>query len=467
MAELYNLQARATDSNGAPVAGAKLYFYETGTTTLAPIYTSSALTVEHPNPVTADSGGKFAPIYLDTANTYRAVLKTADGTSTLEDIDPCDSYTNTMLDMNINSSATSTLFVRPSINVADGTMFKSATPDFANDKPLEFIGSTLLFEPSTKVAINPTPNSFAQGLAITQSVPTSGSVGGPFYFNVIEATIRSALTTGGIPGNPGSGTWTGFQCSVNAGGVNYDGDSVMGGSFGVVQTLADTSLGDKNGLSSGVVIDAFTLGKGYGGSSGATVGPDGSCPAMFGYETDVIIESENVDHVVGFNSWTGGSKVGIYTHAAYAIGAAGGMGQNGNGVAGWQTGFRLYTQGGLTNEPMAADGSLFDSDHDATLAYIFDFNNVLVTEDVIRLNNNAIRLTGAGALSLNTPIAGLGVGKAATSSAWIATDASTTTKAALNLASGAAPTSPNNGDIWFDGTHLYCRIGGVTKQLDN
>lgn len=25
---------------------------------------------------------------------------------------------------------------------------------------------------------------------------------------------------------------------------------------------------------------------------------------------------------------------------------------------------------------------------------------------------------------------------------------------------------PANGDIWFDGTHLYCRIGGVTKQLD-
>lgn len=27
--------------------------------------------------------------------------------------------------------------------------------------------------------------------------------------------------------------------------------------------------------------------------------------------------------------------------------------------------------------------------------------------------------------------------------------------------------SPVNGDIWNDGTHLYFRIGGVTKQLDN
>jgi len=26
--------------------------------------------------------------------------------------------------------------------------------------------------------------------------------------------------------------------------------------------------------------------------------------------------------------------------------------------------------------------------------------------------------------------------------------------------------SPENGDVWSDGTHIYCRLGGVTKQLD-
>jgi len=300
--------------------------------------------------------------------------------------------------MTFTTGLDTTLFVRPSLNIANGTMLKAATPDFNTDRPLEIIASTVLIEPSSKIQINPTPNSFAQGLVINQSSPTGGAVAGPFYFNVINVTIRSKLNTGGIPGNHGSGTWAGLQVSVNAGGVNYDGDSVMGGSFGVVQTLADTSLGDKNGLSSGVVIDAFTLGKGYGGSSGATVGPDGSCPAMVGYETDVIIESENVDHVVGFNSWAGGSKVGIYTHAAYAIGAAGGMGQNGNGVAGWKTGFRLYTQGGQTNSPMATDGSLFDSDHDATLANIFNFSNVTVTGDILKLPR--VTLTGGGILTL-------------------------------------------------------------------
>ena len=43
--------------------------------------------------------------------------------------------------------------------------------------------------------------------------------------------------------------------------------------------------------------------------------------------------------------------------------------------------------------------------------------------------------------------------------------ASTTLVASLNIASGTAPTSPNNGDIWFDGTDIKMRIGGVTKTF--
>lgn len=43
--------------------------------------------------------------------------------------------------------------------------------------------------------------------------------------------------------------------------------------------------------------------------------------------------------------------------------------------------------------------------------------------------------------------------------------ASTTGNASLNIPSGTAPTSPNNGDMWFDGTHLYIRIAGVTTTI--
>jgi len=43
--------------------------------------------------------------------------------------------------------------------------------------------------------------------------------------------------------------------------------------------------------------------------------------------------------------------------------------------------------------------------------------------------------------------------------------AATTAKASLRMPSGTAPTSPVNGDIWFDGTDIKMRIGGVTKTF--
>jgi len=42
---------------------------------------------------------------------------------------------------------------------------------------------------------------------------------------------------------------------------------------------------------------------------------------------------------------------------------------------------------------------------------------------------------------------------------------STTSYATLQINPGVAPTSPNNGNIWFDGTNLFMRIGGVTRTF--
>ena len=43
--------------------------------------------------------------------------------------------------------------------------------------------------------------------------------------------------------------------------------------------------------------------------------------------------------------------------------------------------------------------------------------------------------------------------------------ASVAARASLRIPSGTAPTTPTNGDIWFDGTDLKMRIGGVTKTF--
>jgi len=42
---------------------------------------------------------------------------------------------------------------------------------------------------------------------------------------------------------------------------------------------------------------------------------------------------------------------------------------------------------------------------------------------------------------------------------------SSTSRASLRILSGTAPTSPNDGDIWFDGTDLKMRVGGATKTF--
>lgn len=78
---------RGDDANGNPLSGAEWFFYETGTTTPATIYADAELTTPLTNPVVADDGGLFVPVYIDPAVVYRSVLKTGAGT-TIQDIDP-------------------------------------------------------------------------------------------------------------------------------------------------------------------------------------------------------------------------------------------------------------------------------------------------------------------------------------------------------------------------------------------
>lgn len=86
-AELLSDLSRATDSNSDPLSGAQLFFYATGTLNPQATYTTAALSVAHANPVVADSGGLFPPIFLNSALQYRRILKTAAGVI-IQDTDP-------------------------------------------------------------------------------------------------------------------------------------------------------------------------------------------------------------------------------------------------------------------------------------------------------------------------------------------------------------------------------------------
>ena len=73
MANLFHSPTFALpDSNGDPIPGAKLNFYEAGTTNRADTYTDNALSVAHANPVIADGAGRFDAIYLQAIE-YKVV----------------------------------------------------------------------------------------------------------------------------------------------------------------------------------------------------------------------------------------------------------------------------------------------------------------------------------------------------------------------------------------------------------
>lgn len=78
---------QAIDGNGDPIAGAKLNFYRTGTSTRQDTYTTSALDTANANPVVADANGRFGPIYPGTSFDYKVVLTDASDV-TISTIDP-------------------------------------------------------------------------------------------------------------------------------------------------------------------------------------------------------------------------------------------------------------------------------------------------------------------------------------------------------------------------------------------
>lgn len=74
-------------------------------------------------------------------------------------------------------------------------------------------------------------------------------------------------------------------------------------------------------------------------------------------------------------------------------------------------------------------------------------------------------LGGSLTLASNITCSGnIGAGRS-TSTCFLAVAAATTSKSAINFAAGAAPSAPADGDLWFDGTDMKLRVGGVTKTF--
>lgn len=78
------------DANGDPYAGAKAYFFKTGTTTPAVVYQDAAFTSPHAIPVVADASGIFPAIFANATPVLAMKITSATGSlaSPIINIDP-------------------------------------------------------------------------------------------------------------------------------------------------------------------------------------------------------------------------------------------------------------------------------------------------------------------------------------------------------------------------------------------
>ncbi|TVR08168.1 MAG: hypothetical protein EA385_10640 [Salinarimonadaceae bacterium] len=74
------------DDNGVPAAGAKLFFFDAGTTTPQVTYSDAGLSIPLPHPVVADSRGRVPRIYL-LEGQYRIRVERSDGLLLYDDDD--------------------------------------------------------------------------------------------------------------------------------------------------------------------------------------------------------------------------------------------------------------------------------------------------------------------------------------------------------------------------------------------
>lgn len=75
-------------SRGLPAGGGKVYFYLSGTTTLAPVYADAGLMTQLQNPVPTDGLGVLPAIYLDNTVVYRVMPQDSNGAQLGPPLDP-------------------------------------------------------------------------------------------------------------------------------------------------------------------------------------------------------------------------------------------------------------------------------------------------------------------------------------------------------------------------------------------
>lgn len=103
------------DGTGTPLAGGKLYFYASGTSTPLATYSDAALTTPNANPVIANASGYWGAIFLQALD-YKVLLKDANDVQ-IWSADPVSGSSGSGQSNNVRTITTNT-----TITSNDGTL---------------------------------------------------------------------------------------------------------------------------------------------------------------------------------------------------------------------------------------------------------------------------------------------------------------------------------------------------------
>ena len=185
---------------GLPAAGAKLFFYVTGTLTALNTFSNANLATLNSNPVVADSNGRFGDIFLQD-QTYRVIMRDSTEATTFFDTDPV------YKDMTFIRSAGLPAVSFPGMivhNTSDAKKYRrnSAGSAWIDEGPIDSVGNTAGVADvvaGTSTSLFATPDAVA-GLwergtdiasATTLTIPATG--GG--YFEVTGTTTIAGINS--------------------------------------------------------------------------------------------------------------------------------------------------------------------------------------------------------------------------------------------------------------------------------
>lgn len=226
MSNLIVPRYRAMDNTGAPINGAKLYFYRAGTLTAQNTYPTYAAalagTGANANPVVADANGWFGRIFLDPDLHYKAKLTDAAGVEiwTCDNIDAAE-FATSALAVRVKQIASNPLDYGA---IGDGVADESSMVQDAIDAAtgvVDLLGKTYRCDSTITLRSGITLQNGT--LDFTNSTDTSGvlisgTVGSPLDVDTGGTCNRRVLTLDSVTGLT-VGDYVAIKCTVGVGGA--------------------------------------------------------------------------------------------------------------------------------------------------------------------------------------------------------------------------------------------------------